>query len=121
MTTQQVANRLVELCRQGKNEQAIEELYGKDIVSVEPFGDESMPAEMRGIDAIRGKTKWWMENHIVHSGKVSDPIVAGGHFAVAFHYDITAKAKNQRMQIEEIALYEVKNGKIVREQFFYSM
>lgn len=121
MTTQQVADRLVELCRQGKNVQAISELYSKDIVSIEMFGDATMPKEMSGIDAINGKTKWWFDNHETHSGEASAPMVAGNHFAVKFKYDVTFKPQNRRMQFEEIAVYEVKEGKVVREQFFYSM
>jgi hypothetical protein len=33
--------------------------------------------------------------------------------------DITRKATGQRMTLEEVGLYTVKNDKITREQFFY--
>ena len=57
MTTLEVANKLVELCRAGKNLECIDALYSKDIVSVEPMAMPPMPAEMRGIAAVKpGRT-----------------------------------------------------------------
>ncbi len=53
MNTEEVATKLVEFCRNGEWMKAIDELYGKDIVSVEPRAMENMPAEMRGIDQVR--------------------------------------------------------------------
>jgi len=41
---------------------AVDDLYGKDVVSVEPHAMENMPAEMRGLDQVRGKTDWWEKN-----------------------------------------------------------
>ena len=37
-TTQEVADRLVTLCRKGEFENAIKELYAPDVVSIEPEG-----------------------------------------------------------------------------------
>ncbi len=123
MTTKQVADRLVALCREGKAEEAINELYSDDIVSTEVNGTDSpeMPRQMKGIDAIRGKAKWWFDNHIVHSNSAEGPLVSGDYFSVAFKYDVTHKPNNMRYVIEEIAVYCVKNGTIVDEQFFYLM
>ena len=125
MDTKQVGERLVELCNQGKNEQAVEELYDKDIVTIEAgSGSPEMPAEMRGIDAVRAKGKWWFENHEVHSGKTTGPYPHQDRFAVRHEYDVTAKGgpmTGQRFQMDEIAVYTVKDGKIVREEFYYSM
>lgn len=121
MTTKQVADRLVHLCREGKNMQALDELYGPDIQSTEMFGTPEMPQVMNGIEAIRAKTKWWLDNHEIHSATCGDPIVAGNHFAVTMGLDVTFKPQNRRMQMEEICVYEVSGGKVVKEQFFYSM
>ena len=59
MNTEEVAQKLVELCRKGQWTEAIESLYGNEIVSVEPHAMGAMPAEMRGLDQVRGKTQWW--------------------------------------------------------------
>jgi hypothetical protein len=55
----------------------------------------------------------------MHSGEVSDPIVAGSFFSLIIKNDITFK-EQRRSKIEEVCVYEVKNEKIVKEQFFYS-
>ena len=122
MDTKQIGEKLVELCRAGKNGEAIDTLYDKDIVSVEAQAMPPMPAEMRGIDAIRGKNKWWNDNHEVHSAEVKGPFANGDRFAVAYHYEITPKtgpSKGTRTVMDEVGLYDVKNGKIAREEFYY--
>jgi len=54
-STEEVATKLVDYCRKGEWMKAVDDLYGKDIVSVEPHAMENMPAEMRGLDQVRGK------------------------------------------------------------------
>jgi SnoaL-like domain len=121
MTTLEVGKRLVELCRAGKNEEAIKELYAADIVSVEAGAPPGMSAETRGIEGIVAKGTWWNENHTVHSAKVEGPFPHGDRFIVRFTYDITRKQDNLRLTMDEGALFTVANGKIVREEFFYTM
>jgi hypothetical protein len=117
MNTEEVANKLVELCRKGDFRAAMESLYAKDIVSVEAQEMENMPAEMRGIDQVRGKTDWWEKNMEVHSAKVSGPFVARDTFVVQFDIDVTDKASKKRMQMSEVGIYTVKDGKVEREEF----
>ena len=119
MTTLEVGKKLVELCKQGKNQEAMETLYSPDIVSVEAAPMANFPAEARGREAVFAKGKWWYENHTVHSATTEGPWPHGDRFAVKFAYDVTNKPSNQRFQMEEIALFTVKNGMIVREEFFY--
>ena len=76
---------------------------------------------MHGRDACLSKSKHWAETNEVHSIKVDGPYPHGDRFAVIFDLDITRRADNQRITMREIALYAVKNDKIVREEFFYSM
>jgi ketosteroid isomerase-like protein len=120
MTTLEVGTRLVELCRQGKNEVAMKELYSPDIVSVEAGAPPGMSAETRGIEGVIGKGVWWAENHEVHSAKVEGPFPHGDRFIVRFTYDITIKQANRRVTMDEAALFTVQDGKIVREEFFYT-
>jgi ketosteroid isomerase-like protein len=120
-TTAAVANELVALCREGKNMDAINKLYSPDIVSIESMGNEQMPAEMKGIEAIRGKNQWWVDSHEVHAATANGPYVGGDQFAVHYIYDVTFKPTSKRMAMKEMALYTVKDGKVVREEFFYHM
>jgi SnoaL-like domain len=116
-----VANELVSLCREGKNLDAIDRLYAGDIVSVEPVGNEQMPAELKGRDAVRGKNTWWFDNYEVHKTEAHGPYLGENEFAVRFYFDVTHKASGRRNAMSEMALYTVQNGHIVREQFFYHM
>ncbi len=72
---------------------------------------------MRGIDQVRGKTVWWEKNMEVHSANVGDPFVAGDKFVVQFDVDVTDKTSNKRMQMSEVGIYTVKDGKVAREEF----
>ena len=116
-----VAQELVALCRARRNLDAIDKLYSPKIVSIEPMGNETMPAEMTGLDAIRGKNQWWFENNEIHSAEVTGPFVGEGQFAVQYTYETTFKPSGQRVRMSEMALYTVKDGKIVREQFYYNV
>jgi len=54
----------------------------------------------------------------VHAVKISEPVVMGNHFTITMENDVTFKERG-RMEIQETCVYEVSNGKIVREQFFF--
>ncbi len=123
MDTKQIGEKLVGLCSKGKNMDAIESLYHKDVVSLEAMSSPEMPQEMRGIDKIKGKNQWWYENNEVHGAKIEGPFPNGDRFAVRFHYDVTPKSgprKGKRFQMDEVGVYTVKNGKIGKEEFFYA-
>jgi hypothetical protein len=119
MTTQQVADRLVELCRMGNYRAAHEELYHPNAVSIEPAGHPA--GRIEGIDAILKKGEEWGNSLVeVHSNQVSDPVVAGNYISLAMHTEATFKEYG-RQTMEEICVYKVENGKVVEEQFFFSM
>ena len=117
MNAFEVGKKLVELCKQGKNVEAMQTLYSPDIVSVEAMDGPSR--ESRGIDAVLAKGKGWSEAHTVHSSEVEGPWPNGDRFVVRFSYDVTNKPSNRRFTMDEAALFTVKDGKIVREEFFY--
>lgn len=119
-STKAVAEELVALCRAGRNLDALSKLYSPDIVSVESVGSETLPKEMRGIDAVRQKNEWWFQNFDVHSAEVNGPFVGDDQFAVQYTFDTTFKVTGERTLMTEMALYTVKDGQIVREQFFYN-
>ncbi|WP_281081167.1 nuclear transport factor 2 family protein [Variovorax sp. UC122_21] len=119
MDTMEIANTLVELCRQGAYEEALA-LYASDAVSVEAGGPPDMAREVRGIEAIRGKGEWWTSNHEVHGMIVAGPWPHDDRFIVGFRIDATFKTSGERFTMEEMALYTVEDGKIVREEFFYA-
>jgi len=119
MNTQEVANRLVELCRMGENRQVLKELYDQNITSIEMPG---APNEIvKGKEAVSKKSdEWYNTVEEFHGAKISDPLVAGDHFSCSMKMDCTFKNRG-RMEIEEVCVYTVNNGKITQEQFFYNM
>jgi hypothetical protein len=118
MSTQEIANRLVELCRQGNWEGAQVELFSSDAESMEPPHSQGLQS-VKGLDAIKEKGHQFQNMvEATHGGYVSDPVIAGNRFAVAMGADVTMKGQG-RMNMEEIAVYDVKDGKIVREQFIF--
>jgi hypothetical protein len=121
MTIQEVADKLVQYCKKGDFETPVAELYSPDIVSVETSAPPGQSRESKGIAAVKAKGEWWVANHEVHSSTVEGPLVAHSHFAVKFALDVTFKPQNRRFKMEEIAVYKVVDGKIVYEEFFYSM
>jgi ketosteroid isomerase-like protein len=118
-STAAVAEELVALCRAGRNLDAIAKLYSPKIVSVEPVGSDTMPAEMSGIDTIRQKNASWYDTYEVNAVDVQGPFLGDQQFAVRYEFDTTAKETGQRNRMTEMALYTVEDGKIVREEFYY--
>ena len=117
MSTEQVAQKVVELvCKQAWHE-ALDTLYDKEIVSVEASTSDGSSPETRGMDGVRGKIDWWLENMQVHSFKAAGPFVAHDRFVVQYDIDVTDKNSKKRMQLSEVGVYTAKNGKIVREEF----
>ena len=118
MTTQEVADRLYELFEQGKWKEAQEELFSKDAKSIEPPNAPGLHS-VEGLDNIKKKGEMF-ESMVeeMHGGYTGKPIVAGNYIAFAMGMDATMKGSG-RMKMDEIALYQVKDGKIVSEQFFF--
>ena len=121
MTTQEIADRFYKLSQENNWEQIQAELFSDDAESIEPahVADKGGMVNAKGREAIQQKGKTFQEStEELHGGFSGKPIVAGNHFAVAMGMDVTMKGMG-RMNMDEIALYEVRDGKIVKEQFFY--
>lgn len=117
MTTKEIAEKLVAHCRQAAWETAQRELYAEDAVSLEPYATPLFAKETRGLAAIVDKGhKFDAQIERMHELKVSDPLVATNSFACTMSLDVTMKGQG-RMQMTELCVYEVKDGKIVSESF----
>jgi hypothetical protein len=118
MTTQEIASRLAALCAQGEFEKAQQELYAEDAISIEPFASGGFEKETHGLAAIIAKGHQFDADVEETFGiTVSTPIVAGNSFAFTLLMDLTMKQQG-RIQMSEICVYTVKDGKVVSEQFF---
>src|SRR5260370_30998826 len=117
MSTEEVAQKVVAFVRKQAWHEAVDTLYDKNIVSVEARTMDGSSPETRGIDGVRGKVDWWVDNMQVHSFKASGPFVAHDRFVVQYDADVTDKNAKARRQLSEVGVYTVKNGKIIREEF----
>lgn len=117
MTTQQVADRLVELCRKGQNALAQVELYHDDIESIE--AQFSRYKRTKGINKVQRKTAMFFERaKTIHQYEISDPLVVDDYFCFKMKIDVDIKGLG-RVQLEELCMYHTKEGKIIKEEFFY--
>jgi ketosteroid isomerase-like protein len=120
LTANDIGEKLVKLCQENKNLESISTLYADDIVSVEAHAPPGGDRTVKGLDGVRKKHDWWTENHVVHSAETYGPYPHGDDkFAVRFVYDLTQKQTGRRVSMDEVAVYTVKDGKIVREEYFY--
>ena len=118
LTTQEVAARFNELALQEKWFEIQDELFADNVRSVDPPNSPYFKYA-EGKSAVRKKGEDWVKRiEAVHRTYTTEPVIAGNHFAVGRDFDITVEGFG-RIKMEEIMLYEVKDGQIVLEQFFY--
>ena len=121
MTTQEVANRYYELASQSKWTEIQDGFYDENVISQEPEHAASRGWEVitKGLEAVKAKSKKNREMiETIHGRDCSEPIVGGNFFSIVLKRDVTFK-NGPRMQSEEIGVFQVAEGKIVLEQFFY--
>jgi hypothetical protein len=118
MTTKEIAKKLKKYCEEGKFEEAQKELFAKDAVSIEPMAGGGFDKETRGLDAIIKKGDKWKDMvSATHSMEISEPTIAGNTFSLSMRMDVTTKDRG-RQDMTELCVYQVKDGKIISEQFF---
>ncbi|NUB43442.1 nuclear transport factor 2 family protein [Fertoebacter nigrum] len=120
MTLSEIANELVAGCREGRVRANLQKLYAADAVSVEAI-DMGDGREIHGLAGIDAKHQWWDDENTMTGGTVEGPFLHGdSSFAVIFTAEGISKADNKPFSMHEVAIYHVKDGKIVREEFFYN-
>ena len=119
MTTEEIANQLVNLCREGKFEEVYKTLYSPEIKSIEPA--DGTWDTVQGMEGLQKKgEQWQLMVKEFHSSEVSDPIVAGNFFSCVMKTELTMNGMEERINMDEVCVYKVENEKVVSEQFFYT-
>ena len=118
MTTEQVAARFDELAQQEKWFEIQDEFFADNVRSIDPphspyfgYAEGKGPVRQKGMDFVSKITA-------LHGAHTTHPVIGGNYFSVGRNVDITVEGFG-RIQIDQIMLYEVKDGQIVLEQFFY--
>jgi len=118
MTTQQVAARFNELAKKEAWFEIQDELFAQHVKSIEPPTSPWLK-NAEGKAAVRSKGEEWVKRiKAAHKLQTTGLIVGENHFAVGREMDIEVEGIG-RIQINQIMLYEVENGEIISEQFFY--
>ncbi len=118
MTTIEIAQRLVELCRNAEFELAQKELFADDVLSIEPFAMPGFEKETHGLQAVIDKGHKFDEMvQDMHSMQISEPLITNQTIAFKLDMDITMKGR-PRETMRELCVYKVKDGKIISEEFF---
>ncbi len=121
MEMMDVAKELVAGCREDRTRDNLDKLYAEDAVSVEA-ADMGGGRETKGLDGIKGKHDWWESEMEMLDGDITGPLPHGDdRFAVIFRIKVKEKATGKVSDMEEVGVYTVQGGKIVREEFFYAM
>lgn len=109
---------LVAMFNRGLLKEIEDKWWSPKIVSTEGTG---VSMEWRGRRAVNAKNSWWIEDHVMHGGSAEGPYVGSTGFAVRYRLDVETKSTGVREVMEEVGVYTVHNGKIVREEFMYSL
>ena len=118
MTTREVATRFNELAQQEKWFEIQEEFFADNVKSIEPMNSPYF-SNAEGKSQVRKKGEDFVKRiEIFHRGSTTEPLVAGNHFVVGRFKDMTVQGFG-RIQINQLMMYEVRDGQIVLEQFFY--
>ncbi len=120
--TQQVAEQLVHLCKNGKGTEAMRTLYADNARHIEPIAKPDCPRVIEGKDALIRKSEQFEKTTTVHSASCGDPLVNGDQFTCDMSMDCTCKEGSmagKRMRMTETGLYSVVDGKIAEAKFFY--
>lgn len=84
------------------------------IVSVEADG-----RSWTGLEELKAKHAEWFEKVTFHGGSCDGPYVLGDRFMIRFTMDIESKdGQWPRFTMTEVGLYQVEDGKVVKEEFF---
>ena len=118
LSTQEIANRFSVLAKQERWFEIQEEFFSDMVKSIDPPNSPYF-GYAEGKASVRKKGEEFLKKiQAAHRTYTTEPVVGGNHFAVGREVDITVQGFG-RIQINQVMLYEVKNGQIVQEQFFY--
>jgi ketosteroid isomerase-like protein len=118
LTTEEVAARFHELAQQEKWFEIQDEFFADNVRSMDPPNSPYL-GYAEGKAAVRQKGEDFVSRiEAFHGASTTAPIVTGNHFVVGREMEVTVQPHG-RIHLKEIMLYEVKDGQIVLERFFY--
>lgn len=115
-----VARDFTSMLRLGQFEAAGARYWADAVTSVEPTDLPSgIPAFVFGIEAARDKARLRFGIGCIDDLGIDGPFVTGDQFALFLDMLITDPATGQAQPFTEIAVFTVRDGRIIEERFFY--
>jgi hypothetical protein len=114
-TIHEIANGLKEMVSEQKFVDAYQQLFSDDAESIDPRNTSGQP--LKGLTTLVDREKDFLSRTKIQSISLSDPIIAGSYFTLSLKMSFTLKGQGE-MDLEELCLYRVKDGKIISQQFF---
>jgi hypothetical protein len=113
----EIGKAVVESINAGRPDRELwDKWWSPKIESVEGHG---MASAWRGRKAMEAKNDWWSSAHTIYGASAEGPFLGATGFAIKFRIDAEEKASGKRTIMEEVGVYTVENGKVVREEFMY--
>jgi hypothetical protein len=114
----EVGKDMVSMFNRGQLAEIEAKYWSSEIASIEGLG---VNMGWFGRKAVEEKNAGWMADHVIHGAAAEGPFVGSSGFAIRFKMDIETKSTGKREIIDEIGVYQIQNGKIVREEFMYGV
>jgi hypothetical protein len=115
LTPAEIAHDVVQMIRSRAGDEAIwAKHWHKKCDSIE--GSETRMA-WRGMKQIRAKSDWWTQDHAIRGGGVEGPYLGATGFAIRFKMQVETLSTGVIDSMEEVGVYTVQNGKVIREEF----
>lgn len=111
-----VGGTLVAMFNKGQYAEIEKKYWAPSIVSCEGGG---AGLEWVGRKAVARKGKEWHAENRIHGASAEGPFVGSTGFAVKFKMDVENLTDGKRQNFEEVGVYTIRGGKIVREEFMY--
>lgn len=113
-----VGKDIVSMFNRGQLAEIEAKYWSPDVASIEGLG---VGMGWFGQKAVREKNEGWMKDHVIHGGAAEGPFVGSSGFAIRFKMDVETKSTGKREMMDEVGVYQIHNGKIVREEFMYGV
>lgn len=109
-----LAQRIVDVTLSDDDE-AILGLYASDVESSEAGNPPDV-----GLDALRAKYVGWRKMTSATAFEPRNVVVDGNVIVIEWLSRVTLAASGRQVDMREIAIHEIRNGKIARETFYYN-
>lgn len=111
-----VGRDIVDMFNKGQMKEIEDKYWSPGVVSVE---GEGVGLAWHGRKSVEEKNAGWMATHRMHGASAEGPYVGSSGFAIKFKMDVEDTSNGSRVMMEEVGVYQIQNGKIVREEFMY--